>query len=281
MRPGVKGRDLVIGGGEPAGRRSTVAAHVRLFLRGGEELPPAGGQRLVVDLRRREAIAGLRYGLEGMCAGGRRELVISPHLAYGKAGVPGRVPPDAVLRAEVELLEVRPDGQRTPEDAPPGRHLFVFHPGEAARGLVQWQFGLDEGGRAGLLVTFPRPDGSWRRARRATAERQLDDGATRAAFAAADGLAARYPGDVFPHDDMRADPCEPGHSITRHHATGQLCLTVGEWERGAYRHTAYLAESSAARRESPLFRLIDELLAEASTKRPPAANKDGPSSPSI
>jgi peptidylprolyl isomerase len=60
-----------------------------------------------VHLGRREVIAGLERGIVGMRVGGRRRLVISPHLAYGEAGVPGVIPPNAVVIAEVELLDVQ------------------------------------------------------------------------------------------------------------------------------------------------------------------------------
>ncbi len=56
----------------------------------------------------RDVITGLRYGVEGMRVGGLNRLTISPHLGYGGAGVPGLIPPDAVLIFEVELLDVRP-----------------------------------------------------------------------------------------------------------------------------------------------------------------------------
>ena len=49
--------------------------------------------------------AQLAVNLRG---GGLRRLTVSPHLAYGAAGVPGVIPPDAVLVFEVELLDVRP-----------------------------------------------------------------------------------------------------------------------------------------------------------------------------
>jgi peptidylprolyl isomerase len=65
------------------------------------------GQPLHLHLGRREVIAGLERGLLGMRVGGRRRLVISPHLAYGERGVPGIVPPNAVLIFDVELLDVQ------------------------------------------------------------------------------------------------------------------------------------------------------------------------------
>ena len=56
---------------------------------------------------RREVIAGLERGMLGMRVGSRRRLVISPHLAYGAAGVPGVIPPHAVVIVAVELLDVQ------------------------------------------------------------------------------------------------------------------------------------------------------------------------------
>jgi FKBP-type peptidyl-prolyl cis-trans isomerase len=51
-------------------------------------------------------IAGLERGLEGMRIGGIRKLRVSPHLAYRDTGVPGVVPPNAVLMFEIELLSI-------------------------------------------------------------------------------------------------------------------------------------------------------------------------------
>lgn len=108
MRKWVKTRDLPIGDGEVAERGSLVAIRYEGYLRRGERF---GGDMVRIDLGRRETIAGQRYGIEGMRVGGRRRMIVGPHLAYGAAGVPGVIPPDAVLTFKVELLEVRRAGQ--------------------------------------------------------------------------------------------------------------------------------------------------------------------------
>jgi hypothetical protein len=38
-----------------------------------------------------------------MRVGGRRRLRVAPHLAYREAGVPGVIPPNALLTVEIEV----------------------------------------------------------------------------------------------------------------------------------------------------------------------------------
>jgi FKBP-type peptidyl-prolyl cis-trans isomerase len=54
----------------------------------------------------REAIAGVEYSLMGMRKDGYRKVRVSPHLAFGKKGLPGLVPADAVLMIELWLRRI-------------------------------------------------------------------------------------------------------------------------------------------------------------------------------
>ena len=65
------------------------------------------GETLMTEVRidRRSLVNGLFYGVDGMRVGGTRRLEISPHLAYGDRGVPGVIPPGAVLTAEITFLD--------------------------------------------------------------------------------------------------------------------------------------------------------------------------------
>lgn len=51
-------------------------------------------------------IPGWDKGVEGMKAGGRRELIIPPNLAYGAAGYPPAIAPNETLVFVIDLLEV-------------------------------------------------------------------------------------------------------------------------------------------------------------------------------
>lgn len=108
MPSGVKVKEITLGTGTRAERGTVVTIHYRGFLHRGDQFRSSydEGRPLRVHLGKREVIAGLERGILGMRVGGRRRLVISPHLAYRRAGVPGVVPPNAVVIFEVELLAV-------------------------------------------------------------------------------------------------------------------------------------------------------------------------------
>ena len=71
-----------------------------------EELSPAALSPARLDDRRPSA-GPCEFDNQRMRLGGRRKLRISPHLAYAEAGVQPRVPPNAVIVAEIEFIEER------------------------------------------------------------------------------------------------------------------------------------------------------------------------------
>ncbi len=121
-RSGIRIIDDAPGSGAPVARQRVYRVRLRLWLNNGDPIvwdQPFGlvdrarleddGATVVTDLRidRENLFAGLFQGVDGMRVGGRRRLKVSPHLAYGERGIPGRVPPNAVIVAEIEFIEER------------------------------------------------------------------------------------------------------------------------------------------------------------------------------
>lgn len=105
--------------GAPAQKGDPIVYNCRIFLNDGDEVPlnerqaahlpgymvrDDNGYRFVdhrTTIGRRQPIAAIQYSLEGMKPGGYRRIRVSPHLAYRAEGLPGLVPPDAVLIIEL------------------------------------------------------------------------------------------------------------------------------------------------------------------------------------
>ena len=122
MRSGIKIVSDTPGTGTTVKRRHVYLMRLKMWLNRGEPVRwqspcglidrarlEEGGETLITDLRvdRENLINGIFYGIEGMCTGGTRKLRISPHLGYGRHGVPGVIPPDAVLTVEIKIIEER------------------------------------------------------------------------------------------------------------------------------------------------------------------------------
>lgn len=135
LRSGVTLLVDVPGSGEPVRRQHVYRIRLRLWLHQGESVRwqmawgPVGvatledeGTTLVTEVRidRRSLVNGLFYGVEGMRVGGMRRLEIAPHLAYGERGVPGVIPPNALLVAEITVLSARPQVKTFPARASEG-----------------------------------------------------------------------------------------------------------------------------------------------------------------
>lgn len=113
----------VPGAGELVRRQHHYQIRLRLWLNQGDAVRwqsawgPVGaarlednGETLITEVRidRRSLVSGLFYGVDGMRVGGTRRLEIAPHLGYGDRGVPGVIPANAVLTAEITILEESP-----------------------------------------------------------------------------------------------------------------------------------------------------------------------------
>lgn len=80
-------RDIEVGTGAEATAGATVEVHyVGVDFETGEEFDSSWSRNQTITFPLQGLIAGWQEGIPGMRIGGRRELVIPPHLAYGAAG---------------------------------------------------------------------------------------------------------------------------------------------------------------------------------------------------
>jgi FKBP-type peptidyl-prolyl cis-trans isomerase FkpA len=61
----------------------------------------------VFSLGAGQVIQGWDQGFAGMQVGGKRTLIIPPHMGYGEQGAGAVIPPGATLLFDVELLEIQ------------------------------------------------------------------------------------------------------------------------------------------------------------------------------
>ena len=102
--------DISEGEGTEATAGNTVVAHyVGVAHSTGEEFDASynRGEPLSFRLGVGQVIAGWDQGIAGMKVGGRRKLVIPPHLAYGDRGAGGAIAPGETLIFVVDLVDVR------------------------------------------------------------------------------------------------------------------------------------------------------------------------------
>jgi len=107
--------DLRLGTGAEAtaGRRATVNYTLWLYDAGRTENKgtlvetSVGAQPFPFTLGAGQVIRGWDQGVVGMKVGGLRRLVLPPELAYGASGSPPKIPGNATLLFEIELLAVQ------------------------------------------------------------------------------------------------------------------------------------------------------------------------------
>jgi peptidylprolyl isomerase len=101
--------DLTEGTGDEAQPGQSVNVHyVGVAHSTGEEFDASWnrGSPFTFPLGAGRVIAGWDRGVAGMKVGGRRKLVIPPHLGYGDRGAGGAIKPGETLIFVVDLLDV-------------------------------------------------------------------------------------------------------------------------------------------------------------------------------
>ncbi len=86
----------------------SVTVHYRGRLSDGRQFDASydRGEPFTFTLGASEVIKGWDQGVAGMKVGGKRKLTIPPHLGYGEMSASPKIPSNATLIFDVELLRV-------------------------------------------------------------------------------------------------------------------------------------------------------------------------------
>ena len=106
---GLKYQDIRVGDGPSPQMGQTVTVHYIGRLENGKEFNNSHtmGTGKPVEFKLGRVIPGWNEGLQTMKVGGKRRLWIPSKLAYGPAGNPPNIPPNANLEFEIELLGIK------------------------------------------------------------------------------------------------------------------------------------------------------------------------------
>jgi FKBP-type peptidyl-prolyl cis-trans isomerase len=97
--------DLAVGAGPEAKKGDTVKMKYKGTLMNDKEFDH--GDSFEFTIGEGKVIKGWDEGIPGMKVGGKRRLLIPSEKGYGLAGSPPKIPPNAGLKFEVELLEIK------------------------------------------------------------------------------------------------------------------------------------------------------------------------------
>lgn len=101
--------DTRVGSGQEAQAGKRVSVHYTGTLMDGTKFDSSRDRNEPFEFRlgAGEVIPGWDQGVRGMRVGGTRKLTIPANLAYGARGAGGAIPPNAALKFDIELLEVK------------------------------------------------------------------------------------------------------------------------------------------------------------------------------
>jgi len=106
---GLQYQEVKLGKGPVVKEGQNLKVRYKGLLQDGHEFDTnmPRGKPLSFVLGSRSIIQGWNIGIQGMRVGGRRNLLIPPHLGYGAKGSPPDIPPNAPLIFEIHLMSAK------------------------------------------------------------------------------------------------------------------------------------------------------------------------------
>jgi len=90
---------------ESLGASAAVVAHYHGTFLDGKVFDSSVEKGKPFEFKLNQVIAGWGEAIRLLNKGGKGTFVVPSHLAYGAKGLPGAIPPNTVLRFDIELLE--------------------------------------------------------------------------------------------------------------------------------------------------------------------------------
>jgi hypothetical protein len=110
---GLQYRILKAGTGAKPTIDDSVVCHFRGTHTDGSEFTSSYGRRRPATVSLKRVIKGWAEALQLMPVGSKWQLVVPAQLAYGERGVRGRVPPNATVMFDIELIAIANNDART------------------------------------------------------------------------------------------------------------------------------------------------------------------------
>ena len=107
--PEIKIESLKVGTGRSPKQGESVTVHYTGWFTDGKKFDSSvdRAEPFTFVLGEGQVISGWDLGVATMKIGDKVKLTLPPEHAYGRAGYPGAIPPNATLVFEVELLGIR------------------------------------------------------------------------------------------------------------------------------------------------------------------------------